>query len=79
VFRDLSVNNIVIPPASTGTTAISRAAVQTNDHVYRLAVWRENVALFAYPTVDRTLIAPDSDDRPTACNAMMKQSTLNPP
>ena len=28
VFRDLSVKSIVIPPASTGTTAISRAAVQ---------------------------------------------------
>ena len=28
MFRDLSVKSIVIPPASTGTTAISRAAVQ---------------------------------------------------
>ena len=38
--------------------------------MYRLAVWRENVARFAYPTVERTLIAPDRDDRPTACNAI---------
>ena len=29
VFSDLSVKSIVIPPASTGTTAISRAAVQS--------------------------------------------------
>ena len=24
-------------------------------------------------------MAPDSEDRPTECNAMMKQSTLRPP
>ena len=28
MFRDLSVKSIVIPPANTGTTAISSAAVQ---------------------------------------------------
>ena len=31
MFRDLSVKSIVIPPASTGTTAISRAAVQCHE------------------------------------------------
>ncbi len=34
VFTDLSVSSIVIPPASTGTTASSRAAVYSSDHVY---------------------------------------------
>ena len=41
----------------------------TNDQVYSEFACRENDALFAQPTVDSTLIAPDSDDRPTACNA----------
>ena len=31
MFSDLSVKSIVIPPASTGTTAISRAAVHGHE------------------------------------------------
>ena len=38
VFSDLSVSNIVIPPASTGTTAISRAAVQSMAKGYGILV-----------------------------------------
>ena len=39
MFSDLSVNSIVIPPASTGTTAISRAAVQYYGCVWIMGVW----------------------------------------
>lgn len=64
VFRFRSVNNMVMPAASTGSESSSRTAVMSTDHTNRGVWYCERAGGFMLMAVVMKLIAPRMEDTP---------------
>lgn len=78
VLRFRSVNNIVIPAASTGSARSRRTAVINTDHTNK-GVWYWDIAGgFILIIVVIKLMAPRMDDTPARCSEKIVRSTEAP-
>lgn len=78
VFKFRSVNNIVIPAASTGSERSSNTAVTSTDHTNR-GVWYCDIAGgFILIIVVIKLMAPRIEETPARCREKIVRSTEAP-
>ena len=76
VLKCLSANNIVNPPAKTGTAKISKKEVINMDQAKSEA----SISLKDLICINVTIkfIAPNKEDNPAKCNEPIKKSTAMP-
>ena len=78
MLKFLSVNTIVIPPASTGNDSKSRTAVTTTAQPNRANLCSLIPGLLIFSMVVIKLTAPSKLLIPDRCNAKIAKSTLGP-
>ena len=78
MLKFLSVNTIVIPPASTGNESNNRTAVTTTAQPKRANLCSLIPGLLIFKIVVIKLIAPNKLLIPDRCKAKIARSTLGP-
>jgi hypothetical protein len=78
VLKFLSVNTIVIAPASTGNDNNNNTAVTTTAHPNKASLCNLIPGLLIFNIVVIKLIAPNKLLIPDKCKANMAKSTLGP-
>jgi hypothetical protein len=78
VLKFLSVNTIVIPPASTGNDSNNNTAVTTTAQPNRANLCSLIPGLLIFKIVVIKLIAPNKLLIPDRCKAKIAKSTLGP-
>jgi hypothetical protein len=78
VFKFLSVNNIVIPPAKTGNDNNNNTAVITTAHPNNVTLCNLIPGDLIFNIVVIKFIAPNNELTPAKCNPKIAKSTLGP-
>jgi hypothetical protein len=78
VPKFLSVSNMVMPPASTGTANNSKNAVTNMDHTNNGILCRVMPGARMFKIVVMKLIAPSKDDAPAICKDKIIKSMAGP-
>jgi hypothetical protein len=78
VLKFLSVNNIVIAPANTGSDKRSKKAVIKTDQTNNGNLWNVKPRARIFIIVTIKLIAPKIEDAPAICKLKIAKSTAGP-